>query len=209
MNSLCIAFDYCSLNGFHTCRFRFGQPTLSTITTQCGFYKITANKDCPDGVFIRSQGICKNMTILPGLALLKPTQRSSTYRFYTAGYAVDGINGTDMAIDKCSSTDGGDTNPWWMVGLHTVYSITSVKIFNRGLEQGGIPVPDRLRNVTVTVGLTESTVNTFCGCYVGPGTLSQVVIIDCPTLPQGRFVKVSKTTEHLTLCEVDVFGVTV
>lgn len=42
MNSLCIAFDYCSLNGFHTCRFRFGQPTLSTTTTQCGFYKITA-----------------------------------------------------------------------------------------------------------------------------------------------------------------------
>lgn len=78
------------------------------------------------------------MTILPGLALLKPTQQSSTYRFYTAGYAVDGINGTDMAVDKCSSTDGGDTNPWWMVDLHTVYSITSVKIFNRGLEQGGI-----------------------------------------------------------------------
>lgn len=42
MNLLCIAFDYCSLNGFHTCRFRFGQPTLSTTTTQCGFYKITA-----------------------------------------------------------------------------------------------------------------------------------------------------------------------
>lgn len=78
------------------------------------------------------------MTILPGLALLKPTQQSSTYRFYTAGYAVDGINGTYMAIDKCSSTDGGDTNPWWMVNLQTVYSITSVKIFNRGLEQGGI-----------------------------------------------------------------------
>lgn len=42
MNSLCIAFDYCSLNGFHTCRFRFGQPTLSTTTTQWRFYKITA-----------------------------------------------------------------------------------------------------------------------------------------------------------------------
>lgn len=42
MNSLCIAFDYCSLNGFHICRFRIWQPTLSTTTTQYGFYKITA-----------------------------------------------------------------------------------------------------------------------------------------------------------------------
>lgn len=42
MNSLCIAFDYCSLNGFHTCRFRYGHATLSTTTTQCELYEITA-----------------------------------------------------------------------------------------------------------------------------------------------------------------------
>lgn len=42
MNSFCIAFDYCSLNGFHTCRFRYGHATLSTTITQCELYEITA-----------------------------------------------------------------------------------------------------------------------------------------------------------------------
>lgn len=73
-----------------------------------------------------------------------------------------------------------------------------------------LDVTYRLQNVSVTVGLTESTVSTVCGCFGGPGTMSQlVIIIDCPTFPQGRFVKISKTTEYLTLCEVDVFGVAV
>lgn len=64
----------------------------------------------------------------------------------------------------------------------------------------------RLKNVTVTVGVTESAVNTLCGSFPGPGTLAQLVVIDCPTSPQGRFVKISQTTEALTICEVDVFG---
>lgn len=68
---------------------------------------------------------------------------------------------------------------------------------------------DRLRDVTVTVGLTETDVNTPCGFFDGPGTASQLVVIDCPTLPRGRFVKISKTTMNLALCEVDVFGVSV
>uniref|UniRef100_K1QK99 Uncharacterized protein n=1 Tax=Magallana gigas TaxID=29159 RepID=K1QK99_MAGGI len=68
---------------------------------------------------------------------------------------------------------------------------------------------DRLRNVTVTVGLTESDLNTPCGFFAGPGTLSQLVVIACPTLPQGRFVKISKITEYLTLCEVEVLGYSV
>lgn len=67
----------------------------------------------------------------------------------------------------------------------------------------------RLRFVTVTVGLTESDVSTPCGFFAGPGTASQLVVIDCPTLPQGRFVKISAKTEYLTLCEVDVFGFSV
>uniref|UniRef100_K1QVE7 Uncharacterized protein n=1 Tax=Magallana gigas TaxID=29159 RepID=K1QVE7_MAGGI len=68
----------------------------------------------------------------------------------------------------------------------------------------GFDVSFRLRDITVTVGLTKSDVNTPCGFFAGPGTLSQLVVIDCPTSTQGRFVKISKTTEFLTLCEVDV-----
>lgn len=68
---------------------------------------------------------------------------------------------------------------------------------------------DRLQNVTVTVGLTDIGISTPCGFFAGPDTLSQLVAIDCPTLPLGRYVKISKPTDALTLCEVDVFGVKV
>nr|XP_034315530.1 fucolectin-like [Crassostrea gigas] len=128
---------------------------------------------------------------------------------YSANLAVDGNNGTDFVVDKCSCTAGGDTTPWWSVDLQAIYTIKSVRIFNRGIDEWGLDVSDRLRNVTVTVGLTESDVNTPCGFFAGPGTLSQLVVIDCPTLPQGRFVKISIITEYLTLCEVEVFGYSV
>eukprot|EP00105_Crassostrea_gigas_P006264 XP_011420134.2 PREDICTED: fucolectin-like [Crassostrea gigas] len=113
-----------------------------------------------------------------------------------------------MYQDKCTHTGGGDTNPWWRVDLLTVYTITSVRILNRGIYHSE-DFSNRLRDVSVTVGLTESDVNTPCGFFAGPGTASQLVVIDCPTSPQGRFVKISKTTSVLTLCEVDVFGVSV
>nr|XP_034315545.1 uncharacterized protein LOC105319474 [Crassostrea gigas] len=149
------------------------------------------------------------------LALHKPAKQSSTFTWaeaglnYSADLAVDGNNGTDFVVDKCTSTEGGDTNPWWLVDLRAIYTIKSVRIFNRGMDEWGVDASDRLRNVTVTVGLTESDVNTPCGFFAGPGTLSQLVIIDCPTLPQGRFVKISIITEYLTLCEVEVFGYSV
>nr|XP_034315387.1 fucolectin-like [Crassostrea gigas] len=146
--------------------------------------------------------------VLPNIALLKPAEQSSTKLDYNAAYAVDGNRGTTVVVDKCTVTDDGDTNPWWRVDLLAVYSITSVRILNRGIDQHG-DVSYKLQNVTVTVGLTESDINTPCGFFAGPGTASQLVVIDCPTSIKGRFVKISKTTEALTLCEVDVFGVPV
>uniref|UniRef100_K1QSY7 Fucolectin n=1 Tax=Magallana gigas TaxID=29159 RepID=K1QSY7_MAGGI len=145
-----------------------------------------------------------SLTALLGLALGKQTKQSSTYQSYRAEYAVDGNRGTDFYQDKCTHTDPVDTNPWWRVDLLTVYSIKSVRILNRGIDSGG-DFSNRLRDVTVTVGLTESDVNTPCGVFAGPGTASQLVVINCPTSPQGRFVMISKTTSVLTLCEVDVF----
>ncbi|XP_052694435.1 fucolectin-1-like [Crassostrea angulata] len=145
------------------------------------------------------------------LALNKPAGQSSTFTWlpksFPAEMAVDGNNGTDFEDDGCSSTVGGDTNPWWRVDLQAVYSIESVRIFNRGMDKHGIDAANRLRDVTVTVGMTESDVSTPCGVFAGPGTLSQVVDISCPIpLPKGRFVKISKPTDYLTLCEVEVFG---
>uniref|UniRef100_A0A8W8NU85 Uncharacterized protein n=1 Tax=Magallana gigas TaxID=29159 RepID=A0A8W8NU85_MAGGI len=146
--------------------------------------------------------------VLPNIAEGKPAKQSSTQSDYNATYAVDGNRGTNHLVDKCTVTFNGDTNPWWRVDLQAVYSIKSVRILNRGIDKYG-DVSDRLRDVTVTVGLTGSDVNTPCGFFAGPGTASQLVVIDCPTSTQGRYVKISKTTEALTLCEVDVFGVPV
>ncbi|XP_052695340.1 uncharacterized protein LOC128173714 [Crassostrea angulata] len=145
---------------------------------------------------------------LLGLALGKHTKQSSTLGAYGAEYAVDGNKGTDIFKDMCTHTAENDTNPWWRVDLLTVYSIKSVRILNRGIDSGE-DYSNRLRNVSVTVGLTKSDLNTPCGVFAGPGTASQLVVINCPTSPQGRFVKISKTTSVLTLCEVDVFGVSV
>nr|XP_011429777.2 fucolectin-1 [Crassostrea gigas] len=147
------------------------------------------------------------------LALSKPTKQSTTFTWveagltYSAKFAVDGNNGTDHAVDKCTHTQSGDTHPWWLVDLQAIYTIKSVRIFNRGMDKWGVDTSDRLRDVTITVGLTESDVNTPCGVFAGPGTLSQLVVdVDCSSVPKGRFVKISKTTEYLTLCEVEVFG---
>lgn len=140
------------------------------------------------------------------IALGKPSKQSSTFNKFIAKYAVDGNRGTDLIEDMCSHTAGGDTNPWWMVDLQAVYYIKTVRIFNRGMDKFGIDVSHKLQNVTVTVGETESAINTLCGFFPGPGTLSQIVVIDCPTSPIGKFVKISKTTPGLTICEVDVFG---
>uniref|UniRef100_K1R9F3 Fucolectin-1 n=1 Tax=Magallana gigas TaxID=29159 RepID=K1R9F3_MAGGI len=148
--------------------------------------------------------------VVSNRALNKPAKQSSTYTWsgvtYSSNLAVDGNNGTDFVVDKCSHTATGENSPWWRVDLQAVYFIKSVRIFNRGMDIYGIDTSDRLRDVTITVGLTESDVNTPCGVFAGPGTLSQVVDIDCSSVPKGRFVKISKTTKILTLCEVEVFG---
>nr|XP_034317048.1 uncharacterized protein LOC117686325 [Crassostrea gigas]XP_034317049.1 uncharacterized protein LOC117686326 [Crassostrea gigas] len=165
------------------------------------------NQEC---LACSSNDQCVTLSTVSNLALHKPANQSSTHAWagvaYSANLAVDGNNGTDFVVDKCASTDGGDTNPWWLVDLQAVYFIRSVRIFNRGMDEWGLDVSDRLRNATVIVGLTESDVNTPCGFFAGPGTLSQLVVIACPTLPQGRFVKISIITEYLTLYEVEVFG---
>nr|XP_034317087.1 uncharacterized protein LOC105345644 [Crassostrea gigas] len=86
------------------------------------------------------------------LALHKPAKQSSTFTWaeaglnYSADLAVDGNNGTDFVVDKCTSTEGGDTNPWWLVDLRAIYTIKSVRIFNRGMDEWGLDASDRLQN---------------------------------------------------------------
>lgn len=66
------------------------------------------------------------------LAKGKPAEQSSTFLTNSATLAVDGNRGTNVIEGLCAHTGGGDINPWWRVDLQAVYSITSVKILNRG-----------------------------------------------------------------------------
>ncbi|XP_052694434.1 fucolectin-1-like [Crassostrea angulata] len=208
MHFLCNAFDLCFLKGLYICRFRSGHANLTNATTQCELFENTTNKSCHNGALLGAQGPCE--IILPNIALRKPAEQSSTHFDYNATYAVDGNRGTNIGVDKCTVTRDGDKYPWWRVDLQAVYTITSVRILNREIDNlYGTDMSFRLHDVTVTVGLTESDISTPCGFFAGPGTASQLVVIDCPTSTQGRFVKISKTTEALTLCEVDVCGVPV
>lgn len=50
--------------------------------------------------------------------------------------AVDGSRGTDHLQERCTQTRENDTNPWWRVDLLTVYTITSVRMLNRGIDAG-------------------------------------------------------------------------
>ncbi|XP_065930023.1 fucolectin-7-like isoform X1 [Magallana gigas] len=145
--------------------------------------------------------------VLWDIAVGKPAQQSSTFPPNEAERAVDGNRNTDILQNSCSHTaDSPEQNPWWRVDLRAVYYIVSVRMLNRGMDEHGIDVSDRLQNVTVTVGLTESSVNTTCGFFAGPGTLSQLVVLVCPPETMGRYVMVSILTGPLTLCEVDVIG---
>uniref|UniRef100_K1RE62 Neurogenic locus notch-like protein n=1 Tax=Magallana gigas TaxID=29159 RepID=K1RE62_MAGGI len=220
--------DECQYDPCHNGANCTNTPGSFTCTCDAGWTGILCDKDvneCLDNP-CHNGGTCSNNDgsfectcaggftgalcneVLPNIAIGKPAEQSSTFHDYNAANAVDGNRGTNFLVHKCAHTADGDTNPWWRVDLQTVYYITSVRILNRGEDQY-TDVSFRLQGVTVTVGLTESDVYTPCGFFAGPGSASQLVVIDCPTSPQGRFVKISKTTEYLTLCEVDVFGVPV
>lgn len=131
-------------------------------------------------------------------------QETSTSQFETNRQLKGSI---EPAVDHCCKkrveSIGLSYSTHYNLSYFSLTSFYTIRLFYL------LDSSDRLRDVTVTVGLTESTVNIVCGFFAGPGTASQVVIIDCPTTPEGRFVKISKTTEYLSLCEVDVFGVAV
>ncbi|XP_062576819.1 fucolectin-1-like [Saccostrea cucullata] len=143
--------------------------------------------------------------VLRNITVGKPTEQISTFREFESGLAVDGIRNTDIDALSCSHTDVSDDNPWWRVDLLKVYFIVTVRMLNRGMDRYGIDASDHLRNVSIRTGETVSNISTLCGFYAGPGTLGELVTIDCPPSTTGRYVEIALITEILTLCEVDVF----
>ncbi|XP_061180179.1 fucolectin-1-like [Saccostrea echinata] len=174
-----------------------------------GFIAVSGqlNITCNAAYQTRVSDTCRK--VLKAIAVGKPTEQSSTYLWYDSGLAVDGNRSSNINDNSCSHTDLSDNKPWWRVDLLKVYYIISVKMVNRGMDQYGYDVSDRLRNVTITTGENVSNISTLCGLYDGPGSIGELVAIDCPPSTTGRYVKISLVTAALTLCEVDVFAVPV
>ncbi|XP_045170668.1 fucolectin-5-like [Mercenaria mercenaria] len=101
----------------------------------------------------------------------------------------------------CAHTDN-DNDHWWMVNLEHIYTVSKVVILNRGICK---TCWLRLRNVTITVGETESKME-LCATYEGAGVDGELMSILCEAPLLGQFVRISKPgPEYLQLCEVGVY----
>ncbi|ESO84619.1 hypothetical protein LOTGIDRAFT_168477 [Lottia gigantea] len=127
---------------------------------------------------------------------------------HTASVAVDGN------ASFCSHTQSttGPVPNLWLVDLEANYKITNVNVLNRG-----DCCEERLQNFTISVWEYDPgphikynmTANAFCICATQltavPG--GQWANLTCTQKCVGRFVLLmSYYNDHLTLCEVQVFG---
>ncbi|CAG2218084.1 unnamed protein product [Mytilus edulis] len=160
------------------------------------------------------------------IALKKPTKLSSThdpritegkdYLCCNSTYAVDGDK-SNLAYDQgdfwCAvSARVANQQSWWAVDLQNLYTIEVIDIFGRtsyGLEQ--------LANFDVDVIMPSCSCNRWGNLDEGhvsnchyQATANPRIIITCPPSTRGRFVRIKRRdTEHLTICEVEVYSDTI
>ncbi|KAK3108226.1 hypothetical protein FSP39_003561, partial [Pinctada imbricata] len=138
------------------------------------------------------------------VALNKTAYQSSTYWFGVANKGIDGNTDTNFMHGSCTQTRQTDS-PYWYVDLGFKSHIQFVEITNRG--DGPY---SRLRDLEVTIASERKEFNMLCNTFKGPGTASQIVVLNCPQGTWGRYVKiqiVEGIDNTLTFCEVKVFGV--
>ncbi|XP_047672324.1 fucolectin-like [Tachysurus fulvidraco] len=133
------------------------------------------------------------------------TQSSSYSGIYYASLAIDGNRASNMNSYSCTTTNA-QIGPWWRVDLLAVYDISNVIITNRA-----DCCAERINGAEIHIG--NSLINN------GNNNPRCVVI---PSIPagasanytcnmQGRYVNIiiPSITQFLTLCEVEVYGVSV
>ncbi|XP_019645259.1 PREDICTED: uncharacterized protein LOC109486004 [Branchiostoma belcheri] len=134
--------------------------------------------------------------------------QSSTYVHGPYGplgpdHAVDGIFITNVV--NCTHTQKGDYPPWWKVDLGGSYTVSQVRVLNRGDCCG-----ERLQNLMVRVGENENFLqNSQCGeTYTDTPTNGQTILVYCDPPISGRYVSIQLVEGRvtLTLCEVEVYG---
>lgn len=141
------------------------------------------------------------------LALHKPTKQIETLQPYVSGNAVDGNLATN--VERCAHTTGVNkilwtpfTRQWWQVDLSSTYSISGVRITNRGDCCG-----DRLQRFEIRAGDMDGWENhDLCYSQVPPVHQGTTVLFNCNKVIEGRYVSVSLYGPGpLQLCEVEVY----
>ncbi|XP_039455950.1 uncharacterized protein LOC116318351 [Oreochromis aureus] len=143
---------------------------------------------------------------LPNVALKGEATQSSTLSFATASKAIDGRRNSFYSNGFCSHTAEDETNPWWRVDLQRSFTITAVKVTNRG-----DCCAERLDGAEIRIGNSlENNGNNNPRC----ASISHINVGKTYTYRcdggsmEGRFVNVFLPGQKktLTLCEVEVYA---
>ncbi|XP_064637377.1 uncharacterized protein LOC135493756 [Lineus longissimus] len=145
----------------------------------------------------------------PNLALKKPSRISSLWkRKHVAGLANDGNTNGNLRFCACTAEYQYKDN-WWTVDLGATYWVVAIELWNRANSSFRLTHFD----VIVTdVAPPPAVINDVTLCYHHGSTTIPANIgffRKCRKPIAGNHLTISKkvpSTEHLTLCEVRVFG---
>ncbi|XP_068136077.1 fucolectin-1-like [Hyperolius riggenbachi] len=132
------------------------------------------------------------------------SQSSIFTRASTANKAIDGNLDPEFSSGSCAHTDD-DVSPWWRVDLLQPYKISRVIITNRG-----DCCWDRLAGASILIGNSpENNGNNNPRCAVISSIQNRgTLYFQCNNMV-GQYVNIviGGKQQHLSLCEVQVFGV--
>uniref|UniRef100_A0AAZ1XKW8 Fucolectin tachylectin-4 pentraxin-1 domain-containing protein n=1 Tax=Oreochromis aureus TaxID=47969 RepID=A0AAZ1XKW8_OREAU len=132
--------------------------------------------------------------------------QSSTLSFATASKAIDGRRISFYSNGFCSHTAEDETDPWWRVDLQRSFTITAVKVTNRG-----DCCAERLDGAEIRIGNSlENNGNNNPRCAsISHIKAGKTYTFQCDGgSMEGRFVNVFLPGQKktLTLCEVEVYA---
>ncbi|XP_039893258.1 uncharacterized protein LOC120736938 [Simochromis diagramma] len=142
----------------------------------------------------------------PNLALKGEATQSSTLSFAAASKAIDGRRNSFYTNGFCSHTAEDETDPWWRVDLQHSFTITTVKVTNRG-----DCCAERLDGAEIRIGNSlENNGNNNPKCAsISHIKAGKTYTYQCDGgSMEGRFVNLFLPGQKktLTLCEVEVYA---
>ncbi|XP_075436994.1 pentraxin fusion protein-like [Ascaphus truei] len=129
--------------------------------------------------------------------------QSSVYAGGNPKRAVDDNRAAAYGDGSCTHT-GYDSPAWWLVDLKESYKISTVNVVNRQ-----DCCNERLEGALIRIGNSKNyRKNSVCDAIHDVSSPS--VTVGCNRM-EGRYVSIDipGRSEHLTLCEVEVYGIPV